>query len=179
MRFRLRSLKVGGKLIEDVVAALAPAQGSLLLGQSFLERFKSWSIDNAKGILVLEPLYGEVARHPPGSPPNELNDNDHSPPAAGTYSTVGDVAFLTGPGAQYAPIGHGRLPSQTAVQWHGVCQEIVDSQAQILARWCQVTYGGVTGWVPAYYLIDGRGWRLSCIMSPPTPSCLENARVQL
>jgi clan AA aspartic protease (TIGR02281 family) len=53
--FTIRSLKVGNKIVENVRGGVAPAQGSLLLGQSFLERFKSWSIDNAKHELVLEP----------------------------------------------------------------------------------------------------------------------------
>jgi hypothetical protein len=33
--------------------AIAPVAGELLLGQSFLGRFTSWSIDNAKQALVL------------------------------------------------------------------------------------------------------------------------------
>jgi predicted aspartyl protease len=44
--FMIKSLKVGGIVVENVRGGVAPAQGSLLLGQSFLERFKSWSIDN-------------------------------------------------------------------------------------------------------------------------------------
>ena len=51
--FRIRSLKVGNNVIENVTASVTPPQGFLLLGQSFLERFKSWSIDNAKHELVL------------------------------------------------------------------------------------------------------------------------------
>jgi hypothetical protein len=53
--FTIRSLKVGDKIIENVRGSVAPTQGSLLLGQSFLERFKSWSIDNTKHELLLEP----------------------------------------------------------------------------------------------------------------------------
>jgi clan AA aspartic protease (TIGR02281 family) len=53
--FTIRSLKVGSNVIENVRASVAPATGTLLLGQSFLQRFKSWSIDNAKQALVLEP----------------------------------------------------------------------------------------------------------------------------
>jgi gag-polyprotein putative aspartyl protease len=53
--FRLRSLTIGGKVIEDVTGSVAPVEGLLLLGQTFLERFKSWSIDNAKHSLVLSP----------------------------------------------------------------------------------------------------------------------------
>ena len=37
--FTIRSLKVGDKIIENVRGSVASAQGSLLLGQSFLERF--------------------------------------------------------------------------------------------------------------------------------------------
>jgi clan AA aspartic protease (TIGR02281 family) len=51
--FRIRSLKVGNITIENVVGSVAPAQGSLLLGQSFLGRFASWSIDNNRHALLL------------------------------------------------------------------------------------------------------------------------------
>ena len=53
--FELRSLTIGSKVIEDVTGSVAPVEGLLLLGQTFLERFKSWSIDNAKHSLVLSP----------------------------------------------------------------------------------------------------------------------------
>jgi predicted aspartyl protease/peptidoglycan hydrolase-like protein with peptidoglycan-binding domain len=52
--FMLRSLTVGNKVIQNVKAGVAPVKGSLLLGQSFLSRFKSWSLDNGKQVLVLK-----------------------------------------------------------------------------------------------------------------------------
>jgi predicted aspartyl protease len=52
--FRIRSLKVGGKVIENVIGNVANVESSPLLGQSFLERFKSWKIDNKHHALVLE-----------------------------------------------------------------------------------------------------------------------------
>jgi clan AA aspartic protease (TIGR02281 family) len=52
--FRIRSLTVGDRAVRDVVGSVAPASGTLLLGQSFLGRFKSWSIDNSRHALVLE-----------------------------------------------------------------------------------------------------------------------------
>jgi len=52
--FRIRSLKVGDREIQDVTGSVAKIEGSLLLGQSFLTRFKSWSIDNERGVLVLK-----------------------------------------------------------------------------------------------------------------------------
>lgn len=53
-QFVLRSLRVGDKIVHDVTGSVAPIQGSLLLGQSFLSRFSSWSIDNKKHVLILE-----------------------------------------------------------------------------------------------------------------------------
>jgi hypothetical protein len=51
--FRIRSLKVGNKVLENVNGSVASVQGSLLLGQTFLSRFKSWSVDNTKHLLML------------------------------------------------------------------------------------------------------------------------------
>jgi predicted aspartyl protease len=51
--FRIRSLTADKLEIGNVRASVANAKGDLLLGQSFLSRFKSWSIDNAKQTLVL------------------------------------------------------------------------------------------------------------------------------
>jgi predicted aspartyl protease len=51
--FLIRSLKVGNHLLEDVTGSIASAQADLLLGQSFLARFNSWSIDNKRQVLLL------------------------------------------------------------------------------------------------------------------------------
>jgi predicted aspartyl protease len=53
--FMIRSLRVADKVIENVKATVAPSNGQLLLGQSFLGRFRSWSLDNAKHVLLLNP----------------------------------------------------------------------------------------------------------------------------
>jgi clan AA aspartic protease (TIGR02281 family) len=52
-RFLIRSLKVGNRTLENVTANIEPIAGQLLLGQSFLRRFKSWSIDNGRSALIL------------------------------------------------------------------------------------------------------------------------------
>jgi len=52
--FRIRSLKVGNIVIENVRASVLPEKGPLLLGQSFLRRLKSWSLDNALHVLIIE-----------------------------------------------------------------------------------------------------------------------------
>ncbi len=53
--FTIRSLKVGDKIVNKVRGSVGSSGGILLLGQSFLERFKSWSVDNVNHELVLEP----------------------------------------------------------------------------------------------------------------------------
>ena len=52
-RFMIRSLKVGDLVLEHVEAGITADKGSLLLGQSFLGRFSSWSIDNNRHALIL------------------------------------------------------------------------------------------------------------------------------
>jgi clan AA aspartic protease (TIGR02281 family) len=52
-RFVIHTLKIGDNTLENVVGSIAPAAGSLLLGQSFLGRFKAWSIDNQRRALIL------------------------------------------------------------------------------------------------------------------------------
>jgi clan AA aspartic protease (TIGR02281 family) len=52
--FRIRSLKVGPKGLEDVKGSVAEDDSPLLLGMSFLSRFRSWSVDNERHVLVLK-----------------------------------------------------------------------------------------------------------------------------
>jgi predicted aspartyl protease len=52
--FRIRTLTVGHRVIENVVGSMSGVEGSLLLGQSFLNRFRSWAIDNQRQVLVLD-----------------------------------------------------------------------------------------------------------------------------
>jgi tetratricopeptide (TPR) repeat protein len=52
-RFRIRSLKVGNRTVENVVGSIASVNATILLGQSFLSKFKSWSVDNEQHTLIL------------------------------------------------------------------------------------------------------------------------------
>lgn len=51
--FVIRSLKVGSQVVQGVTGSIASVHGVPLLGQSFLSRFKSWSIDNRRHVLNL------------------------------------------------------------------------------------------------------------------------------
>ena len=54
-KFRIKSIMVGNRTIYNVDAALAPnVEASILLGQSFLGRLQSWSIDNDRHVLILK-----------------------------------------------------------------------------------------------------------------------------
>lgn len=65
-RVRIRSMRIGSHEVNDVVAAIAPEAGTLLLGQSFLARLKTWSIDNSRQLLVINepPNRGSVVPAP-------------------------------------------------------------------------------------------------------------------
>lgn len=50
--YRIASLKVGGLVVQNVTVRVAAERTSMLLGQSFLSRLKSWSVDNARQVMV-------------------------------------------------------------------------------------------------------------------------------
>jgi clan AA aspartic protease (TIGR02281 family) len=52
--FRIHVLKVGDREVRDVMGSITNDADSLLLGQSFLNRFRSWSIDNQRQVLLLK-----------------------------------------------------------------------------------------------------------------------------
>ena len=51
--FQIHSLTIGNTTVENVVGSVAPPEADLLLGQGFLRRFKSWTIDNNGHQLIL------------------------------------------------------------------------------------------------------------------------------
>jgi gag-polyprotein putative aspartyl protease len=67
-QFVIRSLRVGDETLENVVGSIAPVAGGLLLGQSFLSRFNTWSIDNHRQALILGSPPPVVVNSPPPAP---------------------------------------------------------------------------------------------------------------
>jgi clan AA aspartic protease (TIGR02281 family) len=51
--YRMASLRIGGMVMQNVTVRIAAAKSSLLLGQSFLSRLKSWSVDNAHQVMII------------------------------------------------------------------------------------------------------------------------------
>jgi clan AA aspartic protease (TIGR02281 family) len=91
--FRIRSLKVGNVVVDNVVASIGDAVSTPLLGQSFLGHFKSWSLDNENHALVLSnpdgapqlpsspgPVASASPPPEPSTPSNENNGIDTAPP---------------------------------------------------------------------------------------------------
>jgi len=54
--YRIKSLRIGELEVHDVTVSVSKLEGSLLLGQSFLKRLKSWSIDNQRHVLIMNPM---------------------------------------------------------------------------------------------------------------------------
>ena len=52
--YRVASLKIGGLVMQNVTVRISPEKSSLLLGQSFLRRLKSWAVDNARQVLIID-----------------------------------------------------------------------------------------------------------------------------
>jgi clan AA aspartic protease (TIGR02281 family) len=79
--FRIRELRVGQFVLQDVLVSVSDG-GPLLLGQSFLSRFESWSIDNSRHVLRLQPASADQVANrrapPPASPaqPTDLSTSD-------------------------------------------------------------------------------------------------------
>jgi clan AA aspartic protease (TIGR02281 family) len=52
-RLMLHQLDVGGHTVTNVMASVAPARATPLLGQTFLAKFKSWTLDNQRHVLII------------------------------------------------------------------------------------------------------------------------------
>ena len=52
--YRMASLKIGGLVMQNVTVRIAAARSSLLLGQSFLSRLRSWSVDNGRQVMIIQ-----------------------------------------------------------------------------------------------------------------------------
>ena len=52
--FRLRSLQIGDRTMENVLATMGAPRSRALLGQSFLRRLNWWKIDNVRNAIEFE-----------------------------------------------------------------------------------------------------------------------------
>jgi len=85
-KVRLRELRIGDAVVQDVIAAVAPGIDLPLLGQSFFRRFASVTIDNRRQTLILTP---DAAGTTTQFPAIVSRTPYSSPPATGAYSGGG------------------------------------------------------------------------------------------
>jgi len=50
--YRIASLTIDGMVMQNVTVRIAAERSELLLGQSFLSRLKSWSVDNTRQVMM-------------------------------------------------------------------------------------------------------------------------------
>jgi hypothetical protein len=112
-RFVIRSIRIGGHVIENVAATIGEVEGSLLLGQSILERLGRWSLDAGRGVMV----FGEPGSGPepavPVSVAQGCDDWKSAPPTCAVgfvrqYYENLSRGNCDGAGAQWAVRGERR-----------------------------------------------------------------------
>jgi len=140
--------------ITDVVAAIGPPNGPMLLGQSVLQRLHRWSVDNAKHVFSAE---GPISPAPPFKlapdaeappPPNANGDQaqDHHVPRG---------AYDTGPVVD----AHGNGPSRAIGETHD-CAEFYPSESRMIDEAGDVLVGydvAATGVITNVHLVRTSG----------------------
>jgi clan AA aspartic protease (TIGR02281 family) len=168
-RFRIRSLRVGHLELRDVIASVIPAAGSLLLGQSFLSRLKSWSIDNERQVLLITP---SATSRSALITPRAINKNggsgwvrlsDLNDPAGALF--VNTMSLRSDGNLRWYSEKHvfprhtekwlGKWVSYTVDHWEFDCGE---ERAKLEAR--TDTYEDGTLWVADSKLLSSAAWHL-------------------
>ena len=80
-RFTIRELEVGGHKAYNVPASIDTTSGLLLLGQSFLSRTASWSIDNQRQVFIFSGFLTNAPNQPSASDSQKAPTINSSPSA--------------------------------------------------------------------------------------------------
>jgi gag-polyprotein putative aspartyl protease len=166
-RFRIRSLRVGGLELSNVAASVVPAAGSLLLGQTFLSRLKSWSIDNERQVLEITPsaasapsLVAPVATNPYGRNGwvrlSALNDTAGALYVNSTsFKVHGNIREFSEKRVFPAHTEHwlGKWVSYSLSDWEFDCS---DERAKLTAT--SNTYEDGMRWVADAHLLASTAW---------------------
>jgi len=100
---RIRTLKVGNIVVHDVQASIGGTESSGLLGQSFLERFRSWSLDNVRHALVLSGTPGDA-------PPRVASGRGPEPAGPGRRDDDGPASVAQVVSGNHPGRGQSRRP---------------------------------------------------------------------
>ncbi len=89
VQLRLRELRVGDRVVRDVIAAVSPGLTYPLLGQSFLKRFASVTFDNQRHVLILSDSGSAPAPQYPTTP----LPSPYYPPAGAVPGVYGQPSY--------------------------------------------------------------------------------------
>ena len=167
--FWIRSLTIDKIVIENVKASVAPVGGELLLGQSFLTRFKSWSIDNAKHSLVLNASpagdvpFGVSPAQPSGTEPvgQASSTPPHAqptPPRQVIAWTAVNLSLRRSPDPHadtVLPLPYDAIPQGAQITVVDDCKIWTASGRGIQDAdnvWCPTIYGNNRGWANEFLM---------------------------
>jgi hypothetical protein len=176
--FWIRSLKIEKIVIENVKASIAPVDGELLLGQSFLTRLKSWSIDNVKHSLVLSDVPAQASGTEPGaqtsSPPPQTQPTQPRQAIAWTIVNLSLRQFPDPHADTVLPPPYDAIPQGSQITVLDDCKIWMASGrgAQDADNvWCPTIYGNNRGWANAHLMNANDGRRFACIKYPHANGC--------
>lgn len=105
-KFLIRTLKIGSRILRNVPGSVGSPTGSLLLGQSFLSHFDSWTIDNKGKVLKLVGKAAETSEETVSSANNSTQPGPMASLSAPTVprreQTSPQTAVICGKPTEYA-----------------------------------------------------------------------------
>ena len=115
-------MTVGGQTVSNVTASIGRSGSPPLLGQSFLSKFASWTLDNERNLLVLKTKAD-------GSVTSESSSSPGITRAAGTGSTYGAFA-------------HDDTSGRYGASWNQNSQARADEAALkgCASEWCKIVF---------------------------------------
>lgn len=94
-QFIIRELKVGDYVVRNVTANVAPVAGLLLLGQSFLSKLPTWTIDNNQHALIFSNQPASIDSPKSVPPPAPQGQNDSTAEAINRGIPAEEMKNLT------------------------------------------------------------------------------------
>jgi clan AA aspartic protease (TIGR02281 family) len=116
-RVLLRELTVGGQTVSNVTASIGRSGSPPLLGQSFLSKFASWTLDNERNLLVLKTKAD-----------GSVTAESSSPSGA--------------PGSTYGAFAHDDTSGRYGASWNQNSQSRADEAALkgCASEWCKIVF---------------------------------------
>jgi clan AA aspartic protease (TIGR02281 family) len=144
-RVLLRELTVGGQTVSNVMASISERGSPPLLGQSFLSKFASWTLDNERSVLTLKAKADASAAA-------TAADGDDRPGGAATRLPYGST---------YGAFAHDDTSGRYGASWNQQSQAQADEAALkgCASESCKVVFRMMARQCGALAMTDnGRIW---------------------